>query len=295
MTRRFRTGLAALCIGAAACSSSPTIDVVDVPSTPTAAPAVAESNPTPIPVTAEDIPQTVNGRSLVWYDDFDEFNNDNWEIQFGTYGSASNTLHCYLPENLDLRDGNLVLEARQQDTSCENGDQNYTSGMVWSREALDFTYGRVEVRMQVPEGQGYWPAAWLSPRDDLYGSWPASGEIDIVEILGHEPDRAVMSLHWAGDDGRRASGVTDAYIEPNVFHTYAIEWDETGIRWFIDDVQVHEVTQWRAPDGAEFPAPFDQPFFVKLNLAVGGDWPGSPDETTPFPGPMLIDWIRVYQ
>lgn len=235
------------------------------------------------------------GRTLLWEDNFDTFDTDKWEIIFGTYGNASNTLHCYLPENITMEEGGLLqLQAKRQEIQCEGGTQEYTSGMIWSKPAFDFTYGRVEVRMQVPSGQGYWPAAWMSPRDYNYGQWPASGEVDIIEFIGHEPEKAVLSLHWADGNGEQASAVENVQVSANTFHVYAVEWEEDSITWFIDDEQVYRVDSWDVPEGSAFPAPFDKPFFVKLNLAVGGDWPGSPDDSTQFPGNMMVDWVRVY-
>jgi hypothetical protein len=162
----------------------------------------------------------------------------------------------------------------------------------------DWTYGRFEVRAKLPTGQGLWPAIWMLPTNDAYGGWAASGEIDILELVGHEPDKVHGTLHYGAPfPGNVFSG--SSFTLPTgdfstTFHTFALEWEPHEIRWFVDGVQYASRSSWWSSGGA-FPAPFDQPFHMLLNVAVGGNWPGNPNGSTQFPQVMEIDYVRVYQ
>ena len=153
--------------------------------------------------------------------------------------------------------------------------------------------------MRLPGGQGLWPAFWLLPQDNAYGGWAASGEIDIVEAVnldGSGGNHIHGTIHYGGTaPGNLSSGA--AYLVPTSaqedFHTYAVEWDRDAIRWYVDDVMYAATNSWSSAGGA-FPAPFDQPFYILFNVAVGGNWPGSPDSSTVFPVTMEVDWVRVY-
>jgi beta-glucanase (GH16 family) len=156
----------------------------------------------------------------------------------------------------------------------------------------------MEVRAKLPKGKGIWPAIWMMPTDNHYGNWPNSGEIDIMELLGHEPQRVHGTLHW-GDRTKRhlqkgetfdLSGATFA----DEFHVFGLEWEEGKMSWSVDGKVYQTQKDWHTRD-AGFPAPFDQRFHLILNVAVGGTWPGNPDEKTEFPAAMVVDWVRVYQ
>jgi len=241
--------------------------------------------------------------TLVWSDEFDAVQLDPavWFFesgdgsQYGIPGWGNNELQYYLPANTWLENGMLIIEAREEST---NGF-NYTSARINTRDRLAVRYGRIEARMRVPGGQGLWPAFWLLPQDDLYGTWAASGEIDIMEAVnlgGAGGNDIHGTIHYGGAWPNNVfSGETylvpaDATAE---FHTYTIEWDATEIRWYVDDVLFAMRNNWFSTGGA-FPAPFDQPFYILLNVAVGGNFPGSPDASTVFPVTMEVDWVRVY-
>ena len=181
--------------------------------------------------------------------------------------------------------GNLVIEARKE---AREGRQ-YTSARLKTEGKKTFTYGRVESRMKVPSGQGMWPAFWMLGGN----SWPTTGEIDIVENLGKEPSIAHGTMHGPGYSG--AAGPTASFTLPggakfpDDFHIFAIEWETNVIRWYVDD-KLYSTKTPADTNGNTWV--FDHGFFIILNLAVGGDWPGNPDATTVFPQKMVIDYVR---
>jgi beta-glucanase (GH16 family) len=240
---------------------------------------------------------------LVWSDEFDtaQLDPESWFFeegdgsQYGNPGWGNNELQWYLPNSAQLENGNLVITARDE---VSNG-KTYTSARLHTRDRFAFRYGRVEARIRLPAGQGIWPAFWLLPQDNVYGGWAASGEIDIMEAvnLGVAGDNTVHgTIHYGGAaPGNVQSGV--AYVVPTDaaanFHVYAIEWDPAEIRWYVDSVLYAMKNDWESTV-APFPAPFDQHFYLLLNVAVGGNWPGSPDASTEFPVTMEVDYVRVY-
>jgi len=254
-------------------------------------------------VADEDAPE-IEGYTLLWHDEFNgtTLNESIWNRELREPGWTNNELQEYTDsdENIYVQDGCLVLRAIQ--TVDENGNTYYTSGKVNSQNNTDFMYGRVEVRARVPEGQGLWPAAWMMPTDEsYYGQWPKCGEIDIMEVLGHNPEAAFQTIHYGEPHGQQQGSLTleDGSTFASDFHTYVVEWEPGEMRFYIDDVLTLTVNDWFSADGdveQEYPAPFNQTFFVQMNLAVGGDWPGNPDETTNFDTAMFeIDYVRVYQ
>lgn len=241
--------------------------------------------------------------TLVWADEFNAGHLDPevWFFetgdgsQYGIPGWGNNELQYYRPGNASLVKGVLSIEARSEATNR----YNYTSARINTRDRFAFRYGRIEARMRLPGGQGLWPAFWLLPQNDQYGSWAASGEIDIMEAVnlgGSGGNQVHGTLHFGGT-GSASVSTSESYVVPAdataEFHTYAIEWDAAEIRWYVDDVLYAVANNWYST-GAEFPAPFDQPFYILLNVAVGGSFPGSPDASTVFPVAMEVDWVRVY-
>lgn len=243
------------------------------------------------------------GMTLVWSDEFDgsQLNLEKWFVesgdgsQYGIPGWGNNELQYYEPGNLDVRDGTLRIAARRERS---NGFA-YTSSRISTRDRFAFRYGRIEARIRLPGGQGLWPAFWLLPQDPVYGGWAASGEIDIMEAvnLGAAGGNEVHgTLHYGGPspDNTWTNG---SYVVPgsttDEFHSYSLEWDEAEMRWYVDGVMYQVQNSWYTT-AADFPAPFDQPFYVLLNAAVGGNWPGAPDDNTAFPAVMEIDYVRVY-
>ena len=210
-------------------------------------------------------------------------------------GWGNNELEWYLPDSAELRDGLLVITARNESS---NG-KDYTSARINTRDRFAFRYGRIEARMRLPGGQGLWPAFWLLPQESIYGTWAASGEIDVVEAvnLGGAGGNTVHgTIHFGGAAPENESAGL-SYLVPQdataEFHTYALEWDVAEIRWYVDDVPYHMENAWWS-EGGDPPAPFDQSFYILFNVAVGGNWPGAPDGTTQFPATLEVDYVRVY-
>jgi len=204
-------------------------------------------------------------------------------------------VRLYLPDSAELRNGRLVITARKE---SRNG-KNYTSARINTRDRFAFRYGRIEARMKLPKGQGLWPAFWLLPQDPAYGTWAASGEIDIVEARnpGSTGGNTIYgTLHYGGQSpnnvysGEQYAVATDVTAD---FHVFALEWDEAEIRWYVDGILFAVRNTW-STTAAPFPAPFNKPFYILLNVAVGGNFPGSPTASTVFPVTMEVDYVRVY-
>ncbi|NND73217.1 MAG: glycoside hydrolase family 16 protein [Rhodothermales bacterium] len=238
---------------------------------------------------------------LVWSDEFDgsDLDTTKWSYQIGDgcanrlCGWGNNELQWYTRENAVVTDGNLVIHARHD----PGAETQFTSSRIRTLNQGDWKYGKFEVRAALPTGQGLWSAIWMMPSDNAYGSWAASGEVDIVEALGHLPDRVYGTLHY-GDrwPENTQSGDTLFFDDTAIseFHTYSIIWQHGKIEWFVDDTKFGEQTSWYT-SGHEFPAPFDKRFHLILNVAIGGAWPENPDSTTTFPQQMVVDYVRVYK
>ncbi|MBK9034467.1 MAG: glycoside hydrolase family 16 protein [Myxococcales bacterium] len=217
-----------------------------------------------------------------------------FDIGTGAAGWGNGELQYYRRENAALDgDGHLVITAREEDFA----GQRYTSARLLTKGLREFTHGRFEARIQVPRGQGIWPAFWLLGANIDTVSWPDCGEIDAMELRGQAPDRVLGSLHGPGYAG--AGAVTDTFVRPgglgfdDDFHVFAIEWDERYVAWEVDGETYQVVTPSQLPGGA--PWVFDHDFFILLNVAVGGNFVGPPDATTRFPQAMVVDYVRVTQ
>jgi beta-glucanase (GH16 family) len=241
--------------------------------------------------------------SLVWREEFDGDSLDprTWFFEtgdgseYGIPGWGNNELQYYLPDNAQVEEGLLKITAREQAL----GAFKYTSARINTRDRLAFRYGRIEARMRLPGGQGLWPAFWMLAQDSPYGTWAATGEIDIMEAVnlgGAGGNLVYGTIHYGGEFPNNLS-TGQSYLVPSSardeFHTYAIEWDAGEIRWYVDDVLYAMQNNWSST-GGDFPAPFDQPFYIIFNVAVGGNFPGSPNASTVFPVTMEVDWVRVY-
>lgn len=218
-----------------------------------------------------------------------------WTIDPGT--GQNGEQQYYTPTgNLNMDgQGHLVIQARKETA----GGRSYTSGRMNTTNKFMFTYGRVEARIKVPTGQGYWPAFWMMGADFLTGRpWPYNGEVDIMEVLGKDTTTSYSTLHAPAYNG--AGGYGGSYKLPdgsplsNDFHTWAAEWDASGIRYFLDNRLVFTADK-ATVESTRGPWIYDHDFYMILNLAVGGDWPGPVDATTPFPAQMLVDYVRVYR
>lgn len=244
------------------------------------------------------------GWRLVWADEFDgaELDRSKWEFEVNAWGGGNEELQYYTdrPENAYVADGCLHIVAREERFVGPEGARDHTSARLRTRLKGDWLYGRFEIRARLPFGQGLWPAIWMLPTDNVYGGWAASGEIDIMELVGHRPDEVLGTLHY-GAAWPKNTHTGETWKLPagqgtfaDRFHDFAIEWEPGEIRWYVDGLHTQTQRVWRA-EGAAFPAPFDQRFHLLLNVAVGGKLPGNPDATTVFPQVMSVEHVRVYQ
>lgn len=241
---------------------------------------------------------------LVWADEFDgaELDRSKWEFEVNAWGGGNEELQYYTdrPANAHVGGGCLHLVARRECFTGPEGTREYTSARLRTRQRGDWLYGRFEVRARLPIGQGLWPAIWMLPTDNAYGGWAASGEIDIMELVGHRPDEVLGTLHYGGAWPHNVhTGETYRLPEgegtfADRFHDFAIEWEPGEIRWYVDGRHTQTQRVWRT-EGASHPAPFDQRFHLLLNVAIGGKLPGNPDASTVFPQVMSVDHVRVYQ
>jgi beta-glucanase (GH16 family) len=236
---------------------------------------------------------------MIWNDEFDAPNIDEtkWNHVVAGGGFGNNELQYYTdqPDNSFIQDGCLVIQALNR---AYKG-QYYTSAKMFTQGKGDWTYGRFEVRAKLPFGQGLWPAIWMMPADyEKYGGWPSCGEIDIAEMVGSKPSTVYGTLHYGLPWKNTGSGFS---LPPGQkfaddFHVFALEWIPGRMTWFLDGVPYSTQTEWyTSTPGAMWPAPFDRDFYIQLNVAVGGNWPGRPDDTTEFPQQMFVDYVRVYK
>ncbi|MEE1942869.1 family 16 glycosylhydrolase [Streptomyces sp. TRM 70361] len=225
-----------------------------------------------------------------------------WTLETGDNSGNNHERQYYTPGNANAAldgVGNLVITARKEnprDYQCWYGRCEYTSARMNTAGKFTTTYGHVEARIKVPRGQGMWPAFWMLGADigDPNVGWPRSGEIDVMENVGYEPGTVHGTIHGPGYSG--GEGIGAGYTLPNGrafaddFHTFAVDWSPNSITWSVDG----QVYQRRTPaDLGGDQWVFDKPFFLILNLAVGGDWPGLPDASTSFPQKMVVDYVRV--
>lgn len=219
-----------------------------------------------------------------------------WRFDIGNgnngWGNAQLEFDTNRSENVSMDgEGHLAITAREE----EYEGFSYTSARIHTMGLFDHGPGRFEARIKLPVGQGIWPAFWLLGSDFSHVGWPTCGEIDIMEYRGQEPRKVHGTLHGPGYSG--GSGVGGSFTASEGldqdFHVYTIEWSGRGITWGVDGVAYNTITSSEIPSGTEWV--YDHPFFVILNVAVGGHYVGDPDETTPFPQTMLIDWVRVYR
>jgi beta-glucanase (GH16 family) len=257
--------------------------------------------------TAQDTPpQTTDSRyTLVWSDEFSSPDGSRpdpakWKFEVGGNGWGNHELEYYTDrtENSFVRAGNLVIRARQETFKGPDGvARQYTSARITTQGRFEQAYGRFEARIKIPHGQGIWPAFWLLGNDIGKVGWPGCGEIDIMENIGKEPSTVHGSMHGPGYSGDR--DYTSVYKLPggvkfyDDFHVFAIEWEPDVVRFFVDQDLYATFTPSRLPAGMKWV--FDHPFYIILNVAVGGDWPGPPSSTTVFPQEMLVDYVRVYK
>jgi beta-glucanase (GH16 family) len=247
------------------------------------------------------------GWTLAWSDEFDApdgtpVDATKWESQTGGDGWGNQEREYYTadPLNAHQEGGHLVITATTAGAAghtCWYGACQYTSARLQSAGLFEKTYGRFEARIQVPAGQGLWPAFWMLGADIGQTGWPGCGEIDIMENIGKEPGTTHGSLHGPGYSG--GNPLTASYDLPggaklaDGYHVFAVEWETEVVRFYVDDTLYETRTPTDVPAGKTWV--YDHPFFLLLNVAVGGGWPGDPDDTTTFPQTMLVDYVRVYE
>ena len=255
-----------------------------------------------LPIAQVGLAQQANKGKLVWADEFNGNSLDysKWGVEENALGGGNNELQAYRwnKKNLRVEAGNLVIEAHKDNPNLAGTIKPYSSGRIRSKLRGDWTYCRVDARAKLPIGRGIWPAIWMLPTDEKYGTWASSGEIDVMELVGHEPSTYHGTLHYGGawpknkHTGKSYTLASGTFADD--FHVFSIIWEKGKITWLIDDKPWQTQQKWFSEKGA-FPAPFDQRFHLVLNLAVGGNWPGNPDAKTKFPAKMLVDYVRVYQ
>jgi beta-glucanase (GH16 family) len=242
---------------------------------------------------------------LVWSDEFNGANGSGvdaskWVSETGGSGWGNQELEYYTSrtQNASQQDGNLAIKAvREKYTGADGVTREFTSARLKTQERFSQTYGRFEARIKIPGGQGMWPAFWMLGDDIDKNPWPACGEIDIMENIGKEPGTVHGSIHgpgYIGDTGLEAPyKLPEGQRFADDFHVFAVEWEPDAIRLYVDDHLYSSRTRADMKPGWKWA--FDHPFFLLLNVAVGGDWPGNPDATSVFPQTMLVDYVRVYR
>ena len=245
------------------------------------------------------------GWKLVWSDEFNApdgspVDTTKWVSESGGNGWGNQELEYYTPrpENAFQQGGNLVIKVLQEKyTGADGVTRDYTSARLKTAGKFSQTYGRFEARIKIPQRQGIWPAFWMLGDDISKIGWPKCGEIDIMENIGKEPATVHGTIHGPGYSGGK--GIGSPYKLPSDqhfaddFHVYAVEWEAKAIRFYVDDHLYATRTPADLPQGTKWV--YDHPFFMLLNVAVGGGWPGNPDATSVFPQTMLVDYVRVYK
>ncbi len=250
----------------------------------------------PVANTGYSTPNTYTGYSLVWGDEFNgkDINTNSWTFETGNNNGWGNSELQYYTDRLQnvfVSGGNLIVEARVEPYNTFK----YTSTRMITKNKKTFKFGRIDIRAKMPKGKGIWPALWMLGNNIDQVNWPACGEMDILELLGHEPNKIYGTMHWGSSFATHGSKGT-SYTLPTgsfdqQFHVYSLIWKQNDIRLLIDDQEFLHVTSTDVPGTY----PFNSDFFFIFNIAVGGSWPGSPDNTTVFPQRMVVDYVRVFQ
>ena len=239
---------------------------------------------------------------LVWADEFNgsKLDYSKWDISEDAFGGGNQELQLYTDrlKNVRVDNGKLIIQAHRDSPNIQGTLRKFSSGKLRTKHRGDWRYAKIEIRAKLPIGKGIWPAIWMLPTYEKYGSWAASGEIDIMELNGLNPSEVLGTLHYGGKWPRnRSSGSKTKLFQGTFaddFHVFGVEWKEGEIHWTLDGKTWQKQKKWSV-EGVPFPAPFDQRFHLILNVAVGGRFVGPPSVKTNFPVQMEIDWIRVYQ
>lgn len=250
-----------------------------------------KSEPTPADNTGYTTPNQYAGYTLVWSDEFSGSTIDatNWSFETGNSGWGNHELEYYTNSlnNAHVSNGNLIIEARAENI----GGSNYSSARMITKGKKSFKYGRVDIRAKLPKGKGIWPALWMLGENIDAVGWPTCGEIDMMELIGQQPNIIYGTLHWGPTTGHfygKTLGLSSGTFADS-FHVYTMKWTASSIELLVDDVS------YLLMDTTTGSFPFNANFFFIFNIAVGGDWPGSPDSSTQFPQRMVVDYVRVFQ
>ena len=247
--------------------------------------------------TKEDKQTVVTKNTLVMSDEFntDGAPNPNlWSYNIGTgdngWGNKEEQYYTNRTQNIIVENGVLKITARREQYMGEA----FTSARIITKGKFETKYGRIEARIKLPRGKGLWPAFWMLGSNSDTAIWPQCGEIDIMEYLGNSPTKVFGTVHGPGYSGGNA--ITKTYSLPNSrfdtdFHVFGVEWDENYINFYVDEVLYNQIK----PSDVTGDWVFNNPFYIILNMAVGGNYPGAPNSETPFPQEMLVDYVRVYQ
>jgi beta-glucanase (GH16 family) len=242
-------------------------------------------------------PETYTGYDKMWQDEFSGTALDltSWGFDVGGSGWGNNELQYYTnnrPENIYLDNGKLIIQAKKESFM----GNAYTSSRILTKGKKEFTFGRLDIRAKLPTAKGLWPALWMLGKKIDQTNWPACGEIDIMELVGKDANKVYGTLHWGTSTATRQTFGT-SYTLPNgtfadKFHVFSLIWEADKMEIFMDDISYYKFDKSKVGTA---PYPFNEAFFLIFNVAVGGDWPGSPDATTAFPQQMVVDYVRVFK
>jgi beta-glucanase (GH16 family) len=241
-------------------------------------------------------PTSYGGYNLAWADEFsgDALDLSSWgfDVGNGSGGWGNNESQYYTSgtANCVVANGKLTITAKKE----SQGGYNYTSARILTKGKREFQYGRIDIRARLPKGQGIWPALWMLGSNFSSVGWPNCGELDIMELVGHQPNRVHGTAHFGNQPPstqRTASYGLSSGTFSDAYHVFTLKWENNLVEWYVDDVKFHTLT----PGNTGGIYPFNQKFFFIFNIAVGGNWPGYPDATTVFPQQMDVDYVRVFQ
>ncbi|TGE22131.1 glycosyl hydrolase family protein [Hymenobacter aquaticus] len=231
------------------------------------------------------VPAKAQTYQQVWADEFNGSISSSWVFETGGGGWGNNEKQYYQRANATVNGTDLMITARRENV----GGMPYTSARMKTQGLKQFTFGKIEARMKLPLGQGLWPAFWMLGANIGSVGWPACGEIDVMEHINAE-NKVYGTVHW--DSNGHAEYGGNIITSPDAYHVYSVEWEPTYIRWFVDGVKYHEINISGGTGGTE---EFQRPFFLLLNLAVAGNWPGQTVDESKLPATMFVDYVRVYQ
>ena len=248
--------------------------------------------------TGYNAPKSYKGYRLKWADEFNgpSLNLKNWTFENGDgcptiCGWGNNELEYYRPENTSFKNGKMTIEAKKEDY----GNKNFTSSKMVTRDKKVFKFGRIDFRAKLPQGQGIWPAFWMLPQHSVFGKWPQSGEIDIMEMIGKEPSKNYGTLHFGPGPESTQLGKNIGLptgIFNDAFHIFSLEWSENEIKWFLDGKLFSSFSK---KDFGEINYPFNKDFFLIINLQIGRNRPGNSDINMYKNQFLVVDYVRVFE